>query len=349
MRYASLPCLLLAAALYLSAAQEPSSPPAKSTAGRPATAAQDDDDKAMPAPSAKIQPTDAVITIKGLCSVPSQDGKQSCDTRISRADFENLVNALVPGKQEAKVHQLANSYPDLLILAQEAESRGLQNSERVQARLNFARLQILSQELLRNVDEQSAHIPQAEIEEYYRNHLDEFETASMERIFIPLRGLLANSSESNAAPRATDAARNSVDEMTKTAEALRAKAKTGETFFTLQKEAYAAAGMTDVPPNPSLGQLRRNALPPGQADAFDLKPGEVSKVFTDSTGHYIYKVVSREAQPLEKATDQIQRTLTRSRKEKAVQAIEQRITTVLNPEYFGASHSSGGTQGPRSK
>ena len=345
MRSALLACFLLSMPLW--AAQDPASTP-PSAAGRQPSAAPDDDDKAMPSAAAKVKPDDVVITVKGLCPIPSKE-RQLCATRISRADFEKLADAILPGKQQAKVEQLAKSYPDLLILAQEAESRGLDKSQRVEERLAFARLQILSQELLRQIDEESAKITQAEVEEYYRGHHDEFETATMERIFVPLRKLVSSPADHASAHELDSTLQNSEGGMLKTANALQARAKSGEDFFALQKDAYEAAGMTDVPPNPSLGQMRRNSLPPGQGDAFDLKAGEVSKVFTDSTGHYIYKVDGKQVEPVEKATEQIQRTLRRARKEKTVQAIQERITTVLNPDYFGAQGTADESRVPKSK
>lgn len=346
MRYAILGCFLISTVLW--AAQEPASAPSTPVAGRQASAGPDDDDKRMPS-STNVRPDDSVITINGLCSDSAPSANQSCETRISRADFEKLLDAILPGRPQAKVEQLAKSYPELLTLAQEAGARGLDKNQRVQSRLAFARLQILSQELLRQIDEESANIPASEIEEYYRNHHEEFETATMERVFVPLRKVVSSPDVKTSPQEIEAASRKSELEMTKIAEALQAKAKSGADFFTLQKDAYAAADMTDVPPNPSLGQLRRSGLPPGQGEAFDLKAGDVSKVFTDSTGHYVYKVDSKQIEPLEKATEQIQRTLRRMRKEKAVQAIQQRITTVLNPDYFGGTISPEESRTPKSK
>ena len=48
--------------------------------------------------------------------------------------------------------------------------------------MDFARVQILSQELIRQIDEQAANIPEKEIEEYYHRHFANFENATLERI-----------------------------------------------------------------------------------------------------------------------------------------------------------------------
>ena len=59
--------------------------------------------------------------------------------------------------------------------------------------------------------------------------------------------------------------------MTRVSEKLRARAIAGESFSALQKEAYTAAGMTDVPPNSSLGRVQLADLPPGHSSVRDLK------------------------------------------------------------------------------
>ena len=334
MRYVAVTCLLLATALW--AQQEPPSAPATASRARQAKAASDDDQQTLPSSAANVAPKTPVITIKGLCSKVAESASGNCVTQISRADFERLVDAILPTRQQAKVHQLAKSYPDLLTLAQEADARDLEKDPRVQERLAFARLQILSQELLRRLDEEAAKLPPNAIEEYYHNHLAEYETATLERIFVPLRKGPTSSPDEKIAPKDLEAREQKSElEMTQVAEKLRTRATAGEDFFTLQKDSYAAADMSDVPPNPSLGQLRRNGLPPGHDDAFNLQPGKVSQVITDSTGHYIYKLDSKQVEPFEKAKEQIERSLKRERKEKAVQAIEQRTTTILNPDYFG--------------
>ena len=340
MRSVAVACVLLASALW--AQQEPPSAPATDSRAHQAKAASDDDQQSPPSTGANVAPKTPVITIKGLCSSVVESAPGNCETQISRADFERLVDAILPSHQQAKVRQLASSYPDLLALSQEADARGLDKDPRVQARLAFARLQILSQELLRRLDEEAAKLPQNEIEDYYHSHPAEYETATFERIFVPLRKRLTSSPDEKITPKDLETRQQKSElEMTQVAEKLRTRATGGENFFTLQKDSYAAADMSDVPPNPSLGQLRRNGLPPGHDGAFDLKPGEVSWVITDSTGHYIYKLDTRQVEPFEKVKERIERSLKRERKEKAVQTIEQRITTTLNPDYFGTDPEAG--------
>ena len=137
--------------------------------------------------------------------------------------------------------------------------------------------------------------------------------------------------------------------MTRVAQELRAKAAAGGNFPELQKEAYVAAGETDVPPNSSLGDLRLAGLPPNQASVFDLKPGDVSQVISDSTGHYIYKLDAKHVQPLSEASDGIRKVLEKQRREDAIQSVERPVTAVFNPDYFGSTDKDKGSEEPRPK
>jgi hypothetical protein len=70
--------------------------------------------------------------------------------------------------------------------------------------------------------------------------------------------------------------------MTKVADNLRARAVQGEDFDKLQKEAYAAAGLSGKHPNTKVEKVRRTTLPANHQAVMDLKPGEVSEVISDS-------------------------------------------------------------------
>ena len=145
-------------------------------------------DQGLPASASKLAPDAAVITIKGVCAAAGQgQSRARCETVITRAQFEKLTDALLTNMKPSRKRQVANAYPGLLAMAQEAEVRGLEKSPRFQERIAFARVQILSQELVRQIDEDSANVPAKDIEDYYHSHADAFATATLERIFIPLR------------------------------------------------------------------------------------------------------------------------------------------------------------------
>jgi hypothetical protein len=350
MRHLSLVCLLLGTFAWGQEKPVPSNVPREY---RPPIARENEEEPAPPASS--VAPDAAVLTIKGLCAQPAPPSAATpsnapCQTVITRVQFEKLTDALLPNMKPTMKRQIASSYPNLLAMAREAETRGLETTSRFEERLAFARLQILSQELVRQIDEESAKVSEKEIEDYYHNHAAAFERATLERIFIPNRKQMDALPRENATPEALKAQRKeSEDTMTRVAEQLRARATAGESFAKLQKDGYTAAGATDVPPNPSLGQLRPGGLPPGHASAFDLNPGEVSPVLSDSTGHYIYKLDNKGIEPLEALKDEIRKTLQNQHREETIQAVQHLITTEVNPAYFGTTEKSGVSEGPKSK
>ena len=353
MRYPLLVCLLLGTLAW--GQQIPAQPTVPPEFRPPATApaTDNDDQEAAPASASKVAPDAAVVTIKGLCAhMPSTTSASNppCETVITRAQFESLADAILTNMKPAMKRQIAEVYPNLLAMAREAEARGLENSPRFQERIAFARVQILSQELIRQIDEQSANIPQKDIEDYYQRHIADFKKATLERVFVPIRKRTDSLPKEQATPEALNAQQKEGEEaMSRVAEELRTKAVAGEAFMQLQKEAYAAAGATAVPPNPSLGQVSASSLPSNHASAFDLNPGEVSQVFSDSAGHYIYKVDAKGTEPLEEVADQIRKTLQNQHREQVIQTVKQPISTQINEAYFGPTGKSTGRQGSKPK
>jgi parvulin-like peptidyl-prolyl cis-trans isomerase-like protein len=288
-----------------------------------------------PTSASNIAPETPVLTIKGLCPQRTSISKSSaeCQTVITRAQFEKLANALQPEMDAQTKRQLAHSYPQLLEMAHEAEQRGLDKRPRFDERLAFTRLQILSQELIREIQDEAARVPEKDIDDYYQMHSAEFEQVSLERIVVPLR------KQQSAQPGAesADLGTQVENDMGKEAEALRARAAAGEDFAKLQKEAYGVAGMSDnSEPDPSIGKTRRRGLPPAHSSVFDLKVGQVSLVITDATGHYIYKMDAREVEPLDSAKPEISNMLRRQRAQQMMKSVEQPFTTDANSTYFGA-------------
>jgi hypothetical protein len=285
--------------------------------------------------AAVIAPNAAVITIQGLCAEPASHSathaaNAGCETVVTRAQFEKLADVLHMEKGSSTWHQLGSSYPQILVMAHEAERRGVDKQPRFEERLRFARLQILSQELIRQLREEAAQVPEKDVADYYQKNSKEFEKVSLERIVIPNR-------PQRELPASRQGAEKPEEAMTAEAELLHTRALQGEDFAKLEKEAYDFAGVSgNSEANPKLDMMRRRGLPPTHAGVFDLKVGEVSKVISDATAHYIYKLDAREIAPLESVKMEITTLLRQQRTENVVQAIQQPFTTSIDQEYFGA-------------
>lgn len=299
-----------------------------------------------PAPSGAAVASDAaVLTIKGLCQDnPPKPGEASgagCQTVITRDEFEKIAQAIHPSLSVVAKRQLATSYPRLLIMSHEAEVRGLDREAYFQQMLAFARMQILTQQLTRRVQQEAAKVPAQDIADYYQKNSEGFRQYSLERIYIPRVKQEPPPSQKLSAAAEKERQENAEADTTKLAEAIRARAASGEPFAALQKEAYQSAGVKSNPPNASMGMLRRTGLPPGHEAVFSLKVGEVSQVLSDAGGHYIYKLDSSSRETLADAKDEIHDMLQNERMKELMEKIQRPFTTEVNDAYFGTGPVSG--------
>jgi hypothetical protein len=320
--------------------------------------------------SAAVPPTAAVITVKGVCSAkpttpaakgvvpkPATAAKSpaekstaaDCKTVITKAEFEKLANGLAPSMTPQLKKQLASVLPRMIAMSDAAKKQGLDKTPQFEETVKFAKMQILANELQRNIQEQAGNISPEEIEKYYKEHADAYEQLNLDRLFVPRtkqgepeaqqedeksEKLSAEAQKAKEAEEKTKAAEGE-QAMTKLAESLRARAAAGEDFVKLQKEAFDAAGMKIDAPTVNLPSVRRTGLPPAHAAVFDLKAGEVSQVISDSGGHYIYKVNGKSEIPLDQAKTEIHSKLQNDRTREKMDNLNNSFKVETNDAYFG--------------
>lgn len=293
----------------------------------------------VPATAGKVASGAPVITIHGLCaagqSASAKDGDTNCKTVVTRAEFEKLADSLQPNMPQQLRQQLANQYPQILFMSQEARKRGLENDPHYLAVLKFTKMELLRMELQRSMEEEAGKIPEAELQDYYKKNKADFEQAAILRVFIP-KSRQTDTPKAGATPEETQKARDdSAAAMAKVADDLHARAAAGEDFDKLQKEAYEAAGIKATVPPTLNPQVRRTMLPASQSSVFDLKPGELSPVINDSQGFVFYRMQSKTNPPLPEVREDI-RTMLRNARLQAVRSkMENAISTDLNKDYFG--------------
>lgn len=345
---------------------QPVTPPAQPNPA-PASPAQS---SPAPAPGAAKAPAPAelpentvVLTIKGVCpSAPKTAaatktaGKAAvaakkpadCKTEITRAQFEKIASGLSPNVTPQLKRQLESALPRFMAMSEAAKAKGLEKSPRVIETLKLAKMQILTTELQRTVQEQADKISPSEIADYYKKNPEAYEQFSLDRLFIP-RFKQAEAEdkdtkepeklteEQQKAKEAEDKAKQEKgeQELNKLADSLRERAAAGEDFTKLQKEAFDAAGQKVDNPTVNLPKVRRTGLPPAHAAVFDLKAGEVSAVISDNGGHYIYKVVSEEVLPLDQVTEEIHNKLKTERTKEMMDKYTNSFQAIPNEAYFG--------------
>jgi hypothetical protein len=375
MRKSWLLCVLLGALAWGQAA--PGAPPPAQAMQAPA---------APPDLSASVPADAAVITVNGVCAAtpkpvtpktttakPETAAKApaaktpaaDCKTVITKAEFEKLANGVSPNITPQLKKQLANVLPRLIAMSAAAKKKGLDKSPRYEETLKFAKMQILTNELQRNIQEEGAKVPPAEIAAYYKEHPDAFEQYNLDRIFVPRSKQDTDDDDKEAADKdakLTEEQQKAKQEkekaeqaegeqaMSKLAESLRGRAVAGEDVMKLQKEAFDAAGMKIESPTVNLPKVRRTGLPPGHAAIFELKPGDVSQVLSDSGGHYIYKVNSKDTLALDQVKDEIHGTLQNQRTRELMDKLNGSFKVDTNEAYFGpgsAGMQPGGPMGGR--
>jgi hypothetical protein len=265
-------------------------------------------------------PDDAVITVNGFCerTHPQVD---PCHTVVSRAQFEELTEALQPGMSPELRIKVASAYARMMQMAAAAEERGLDKTSDFAQEMRYARLQLLSQDLSRALRKDADHITDAELEAYYQNNSSSFEQATLARIFIP---------------RARRVGMHSEDDMLHVAADLRALAARGADPDELQIQAYTAAGIAGTVPHTKLEHVRRATLPPTHEMVMDLGPGEVSEVLSDPAGgHFIYKMISKLTLSRQEAQREICDQLSEQRYREALRRFSGDV--VFNDAYFASS------------
>jgi hypothetical protein len=323
--------------------------PAPTPSQKSATADADDDDKKSPppVPGANMAPDAPVLTIKGLCpqtaGKPNEVADKSCVTVITKDQFEKIARAIQPSLSPVVKKQLMNLYPRLLIMSREAEARGIDKEEHFQQMFALARMQILTQEITHRLQEEAANVPDKEISDYYEKNQDKFREYNLERIFIPRLKQEPPPAQKLSEQAEKDRQKNAEDAMKKEAETLRTRAVAGESFETLQKEAYQSAGLKSNPPNASMGKIRRTGLPPAHDAVFNLKVGEVSQVVSDAGGHYIYKIDATNLESLADAKLEIHDLLKSQRMHQVMEKIQGPFTTDVNDAYFGTAATASTT------
>jgi hypothetical protein len=330
MRLPSLVCLLLAGCAYGQAAPPATSPSVTGQASQV---------------EIKLGPGDPVITMDGFCAAGTPPGNP-CQTVITRAQFEKLTEALQPGMSLPLRLNVANAYARNLKMSAAAEKRGLDKTPAFAEEMRFARMQLLSQDLNRALQQDANHITNADLEDYYKKNQSTFEQATLARIFVPHAKKPApaleehkeenkegNKNDNSTTAHSTMLTKAAEDAMTKLAADLRTRAANGEDPDKLQIEAYAQAGFEGTTPNTKMEKIRRDILPPQHETVLDLKPGEVSEVFSDPSGaHFIYKMISKHTPTLEDVTSEIRTTISTQRYRDSMKSFQG--DTVFNDAYF---------------
>ncbi len=239
--------------------------------------------------------------------------------------MERLIETIRPNLPPNQRRSVAEQYAMLLTVANAGAKAGVEKDPKVQEELRISRLQILASSYSRQLSQESSEVLPAEIQKHYKDNAAQYEEAKLLRIYVPMT--------SNAEGKPGDPAASKT-----LADKIRQRAAAGEDFEKLQKDAFTEANNKGTPPAIDLGERRRGTLPPKQESSiFELKPGEISPAFEESTGFYIYKLVSKETVPLDKVKDEIKNTIARERFKETMDKLRASVKPTFNEAYFGTA------------
>jgi hypothetical protein len=266
-----------------------------------------------------VAPGDAVITVHGFCAGAPASSSGACETVVTRSEFDKLAEALSPDMPRPLRLKVASAYVRMMRMAAAAQTRGLDKTAAFAEELRYARLQLLSQDLTRVLQEEAHALSALQIADYYTLHRPEFERATLERIFVP--GAKVSSANGEGAGRE------------QLAGGLRRRAAAGENPRVLQVEAFRAAGMEGAEPQVEMVSVSRESLPPSHASVMGLRPGEVSEVLSDpGGGYFIYKMIAKDTPPLSDLEAGIRERLAGERYRDSLKSFAGDV--VFNDAYF---------------
>jgi len=333
--------LLLASAAWGQSTLGNSSPPSQTAPGQAAITPS-----AAELAIRKIPADAPIITIDGFCEHPSvgKNMQPECKTVITRAQFEKVLEALKPNAPQAIRRSLANTYVQLLVKSHEALKMGLDKDPDFADRLEVLRLTVdhsaLDEELKR---QESAKITDKQVDDYYRDHPDEFVQVDVQRLFVPWY-----EPEDDPNKKLTPAEKLQRDrawqkQLKAEAEKLYARAVAGEDFLPLQIEAYQFTGAnngTATEGDITVPRQRKMMLDQAMMPMLDLQPGQMTKLITDDNGYYVFKATKREVLTLEGyggyARKEIRKKFADEAYAKDKAALEQEAAAAnFNDSYFG--------------
>jgi hypothetical protein len=296
-----------------------------------------------PAEAANVAPDVPVITINGLCDGKPNDTTPASDCKVvfTRAQFETFVDLIQPDLSSVQRRQLATTYADTLILAEQARKMGLDKGPRFEELLRLQCLTLLRQLLNQALQDKAGQISDQDIADYYRQNIGLYEQAQLQRLYVPLHQQLDPPKEKLTAAQMQQRQQDSDAAMKKEADELHARAVGGEDLARLQDEAYNVAEIKTAFPPSKMQTYRRGDLSAAQVSAMSLKSGEISPVIKDTNGYFVFKAGEKSMVPLEKVRSQITSMLRSQRLQQYMKAAEQSATTMLNEEYFTPTPATG--------
>jgi hypothetical protein len=304
------------------ASQHASSPMAS-----PATNAQ------AKAPVVELAGETSVITLKGLCPAEKAADPKACVTTISKDQFEDVLSAVSLGGRAfspGAIRNVADNYVQNLVLADAAMKAGVDKDPRIQELLRVVQMRTLAEAYRRALEEKYRSPSAEEIKIYYETNISKYQTVRAERLMIPKFNPRQPKDQTGAFQKKAAVV----------AAEIRERAANGEPLDRLQNDAFLKLGITPPAVLPETGLRRRGTFPPGvEEEVFLLKPGEASKVLSETGGFVVYRMLEKPVYTLEQVKGEIVRDIYQQKMEVAVKGALRSVKAEFNDQYFASPSS----------
>ncbi len=251
------------------------------------------------------------------------------DHKITAGQFMDYVKALPQQYQDAARgpgrRDFAKNLVELQVLADEATKQGLDKKPEVKMQMEFQRDNMLAQAMFLDL-QQNTKVSDADVQAYYDAHKADYETLTARHILIRVKG--APMPATPGKPELSD------DEAKAKAESLRKRITGGEDFAKVAKD--ESDDVSSGEKGGDLGEFKRGMMvPPFEAAAFALKPGEVSAPVQSPFGYHIIQVQTHTTKSLDDVKQDILAQLKPNAARDAVAALTGKTKVDLSDSFFG--------------
>jgi len=245
------------------------------------------------------------------------------DTQITETQFEAMYGDFLKSQAGAPVPKkktTAENFAGGLMLAKQAEATGLNKKPEVARELEMNRIQVLSNAEYNELQDKAKPTMQ-QVDEYYKSHLEDFDTVSIRRVFIFKQN---EHTSGHGVPPAE--AKALADKIRKTL----ASGGDAKPLIEESKDAIDAEPLS----------FRREELPTVMKQAFDMKEGEWSQVADTPDSLIMFEVVKKGRLTLGQATPEIEKKLQGQKLREEMDALKKKVGVWLDDEYFAAPVSA---------
>jgi hypothetical protein len=238
------------------------------------------------------------------------------DREITAQEFKATLRALPP--QFASLYSqmgaraFAEQYASLLGLSQEAEKRGIDQTDDFRRMFEFERRVVLAQVMANQITSTAASVSEEEVDYYYTTHSPEFEQLKIRGILIPIASKLTRA---NMGPPPIPGQRSNLPKPQYTEQNAQRRALQLRSMIMNRMVDMAEAAKTDSEHPTSdkggdFGWVRRTDLPGAISNSvFNMQVSQVSAPLRDKNGFLLVRVEGKRLQPLADVRENIRNSL----------------------------------------